>query len=1006
MQDDSTTAQSPEGIAEREDVEQLAQQLLAQGITIPRMSPAPPKMLGTGQTALELIEELVRREVWRRSAEGGVETTRQITYDKGTPLAPQVHALETMVASLEAEIAALTNANIALTADNNEKEKRIEYLDDQRRGAEALHAKALKEIDRLRELLADQERLRRQELEDALKEIPLLKAKLAEKDTEIESWKLKYSQLEEANKKLLLEVEVLGRDLAASRAETERAQKRADDAERERDDLMRRMQAEIDGQVAEVTKKLRAAQDANEALNRRLKDALEEVEMSRSKLTLKQGEVDDLMKRLAGKDDEIDRLKAQARTLTLEMESIDKKLRHANNDIEMIQKQLRDKDEELQRMTQKFKEEEEVREGLQKALRQSEMEKETHLRRISQLEDDIARLERRLRDSEEENEELRRAKRDAPKPVNNDAELDDLRREIEILRNKLKLETQRAGDEAERNTQLQRQIDSIRDQSREREEALQKRIRELEDALQKRDEGLQKKIRDLEEEFKKREDKLLKRIRELEDELRAKGSIVPEDPDLLHRKNKDITDRNREISELRIRISELEGDNSLLRSRPMHPAPAPAEPSRTPSPEREVVIRERIVESPPSPSSNRGTQTNTQPRQPQPEPQPRQVETRVEHHTTVVQDPNVEFYQMEVARLEAEKEALIRDLAEVRAKYEETIELMRATHVHDVEVMKRGLDTATHDTMRTRFVRPGSRVMRNELHWKWADQDGGYGNRGTVKMVDLTLGWVCVKWDKTAVKDNYRWNNEDAWDVVLVEGGAEERVLELEGQLETMAGIPHMDDMERIEHDRQRSDLQAQLFAMTARLKASEERSAATEMQLIDKDRSVDEVRLALPELEKQLAAAQAVAARANTREASLERLLEARCAELRASTDHSAALETRLREAEIREETLSRRLDGSLAELRRQQQRTGSAAYAVRSDDPLSLINSPSVRFTKQRLRKLLPEEDPGRKVSPTRQRPVAVTAVPISSPPSTVSPPRSRSDRSLRSPHSHPWP
>ena len=926
MQDDSTTPpRSPEGIPERAPtLEEVAANLLTEPVSIPRMSPAPPKMLGNGQTALELIEELVRREVHRRAVDGDVEITRQIVYEKGTPLAPQVHALETMIGSLEAEIAALTNANAALTAENREKSKRITDLDDQRRGAEALHAKALQEIERLRKELAESERLRAQERADGLKELPILREQLAAKDKEIASWKLKYEELEEKNRKLALEVDILQRDLASARDDVEHANKRAAASEREKDEAIRRMQSELDSKSAESAKKLRAMQDENDSLVRKLKDAAEEVDAARNKLALKTSEIEDLMKRLSAKEEEIDRLKSQNRSTTLEMEALDKKLRHANGDLEMLQKQLREKDSELARMTQKYKDEEEARELLAKTLRQHETDLDSANRKAKQLEEDVARLERRLRDAEEENDRIRKQMRDVkPEPRNTD-DLDELKRELETLRHKLKLETQRAGDEEVRATKLQRQLDDVT-------KTLQGRIRELESEL-------------------------------------ANAGRTGDDADAMRRKESEITD-------LKLKITDLEREIAALKA------------GATPPPT--IVRREETtpVAPPVAPPS--------------------------------VVAVGSDLYALELARLEAEKDALIRDLSEVRAKYEETISLMRATHVHDVEVMKRTLDsTVAGAPLVHRFVRPGSRVKRNEAHWKWGDQDGGIGNHGTVKVVDLSLGWVCVKWDKTAVKDNYRWNNEEAWDVVLVEGGAEARVLELELTVEAGLTMPSplplhgvmplgMGDAERLEYERQQKELHEQLIATETRLKAVESRGAHTEMELLDRQRSVEEVRLALPELEKQLAAAQAVAARANTREASLERLLDARCAELRASTEHAAAMETRLREAEIREETLSRRLDGSLSELRRQQQRPGGA-YTVRSDDPLALVSSPSVRFTKQRLRRLLPEEDgPGKRVSPTRQRPVSIGGVSSPPPMNNTSPVRSHSPRTnLRSPHGHPWP
>ena len=53
----------------------------------------------------------------------------------------------------------------------------------------------------------------------------------------------------------------------------------------------------------------------------------------------------------------------------------------------------------------------------------------------------------------------------------------------------------------------------------------------------------------------------------------------------------------------------------------------------------------------------------------------------------------------------------------------------------------------------------GHRVVRNELFWKWGEQDGGIGNPGTVIDCHLEECWVVVKWDATGEANKYRWGN-------------------------------------------------------------------------------------------------------------------------------------------------------------------------------------------------------------------------------------------------------
>eukprot|EP01063_Lacrimia_lanifica_P013174 TRINITY_DN19814_c0_g1_i1.p1 TRINITY_DN19814_c0_g1~~TRINITY_DN19814_c0_g1_i1.p1 ORF type:complete len:652 (+),score=162.62 TRINITY_DN19814_c0_g1_i1:230-1957(+) len=63
----------------------------------------------------------------------------------------------------------------------------------------------------------------------------------------------------------------------------------------------------------------------------------------------------------------------------------------------------------------------------------------------------------------------------------------------------------------------------------------------------------------------------------------------------------------------------------------------------------------------------------------------------------------------------------------------------------------------------------GARVVRNEVHWRYGEQDGGAGSAGTVARVDAPVGWVTVRWDATRTGSTYRWGADQAYDVQLVE---------------------------------------------------------------------------------------------------------------------------------------------------------------------------------------------------------------------------------------------
>lgn len=62
-------------------------------------------------------------------------------------------------------------------------------------------------------------------------------------------------------------------------------------------------------------------------------------------------------------------------------------------------------------------------------------------------------------------------------------------------------------------------------------------------------------------------------------------------------------------------------------------------------------------------------------------------------------------------------------------------------------------------------IKVGDRVARG-LDWKWDNQDGGEGSKGTVIGVKKN-GWVNVKWDHN-VKHDYRWGAQDSYDLKVV----------------------------------------------------------------------------------------------------------------------------------------------------------------------------------------------------------------------------------------------
>lgn len=62
-------------------------------------------------------------------------------------------------------------------------------------------------------------------------------------------------------------------------------------------------------------------------------------------------------------------------------------------------------------------------------------------------------------------------------------------------------------------------------------------------------------------------------------------------------------------------------------------------------------------------------------------------------------------------------------------------------------------------------IKIGNRVLRGP-DWKWENQDGGVGSKGTV--VSMKKGWVNVRWDHN-VKHDYRWGAQDSYDLVVAD---------------------------------------------------------------------------------------------------------------------------------------------------------------------------------------------------------------------------------------------
>ena len=62
-------------------------------------------------------------------------------------------------------------------------------------------------------------------------------------------------------------------------------------------------------------------------------------------------------------------------------------------------------------------------------------------------------------------------------------------------------------------------------------------------------------------------------------------------------------------------------------------------------------------------------------------------------------------------------------------------------------------------------IKVNDRVVRG-IDWKWDNQDGGMGNKGTV--VYVKDQWVNVKWDNSKKPLDYRWGNQDCYDLKVV----------------------------------------------------------------------------------------------------------------------------------------------------------------------------------------------------------------------------------------------
>ena len=62
-------------------------------------------------------------------------------------------------------------------------------------------------------------------------------------------------------------------------------------------------------------------------------------------------------------------------------------------------------------------------------------------------------------------------------------------------------------------------------------------------------------------------------------------------------------------------------------------------------------------------------------------------------------------------------------------------------------------------------IEVNDRVVRGP-DWKWDNQDGGEGNKGRV--VSIKKGWVNVKWDNVKKTLDYRWGDQDSFDLKVV----------------------------------------------------------------------------------------------------------------------------------------------------------------------------------------------------------------------------------------------
>eukprot|EP01064_Diplonema_japonicum_P008236 TRINITY_DN15716_c0_g1_i2.p1 TRINITY_DN15716_c0_g1~~TRINITY_DN15716_c0_g1_i2.p1 ORF type:complete len:1031 (+),score=352.95 TRINITY_DN15716_c0_g1_i2:100-3093(+) len=945
---------------------------------------------------------------------------QKASYDRSAPaLAPQVHALEELVKNMDDEIAELQRANSSLQQDLADRDHQISNVNNQRRGAEALYGKAQQEIERLKQSLGIASNDKILDLEEQLQEmeatIPPLHDTISKQQEQIEHLTEHSNVLNKHVTDLTDTVAELTKELASQKeneASHLRSTKEQEDAKHRtlddaNDKLLRSLKtAEADtaalrhtvtlknAESEELLARLKAKEDELASLKADLQDASSQLHAA----NMKTRDADDTTSRLTAKNaeaqDELHRAVKKYKAAEDANEDLQKKLKDAVLDLEVASKKLKMSEEETERLEKKLKEaaeeNDELRAAAKKKARAAEDEAE-------KLQEQLAELQKQLKEQSQQ-QSLSQTEAvplaEVPEDTSNlqtinvmQETMNTIYAENEGLKQQLKDLQEKLAAQGSDTTELERLLKENTD--------LQKQMTTLQ-AIPQESSGVEAKA--LQEELDRCKAEMKEKDGEIE-RLAGEHAVTRNEINEKQERMADLESRvtalEEELRKCKNNVERLTDENAVLEneaaSRRAVP-PVPRTPESAPVSEHhqsDTAQPDLAPQLAKLEKENTGLLTLLS--------QARAKEERLLNAKAALEEDlskaradfhnrlgdgssNAKVLAAEVRRLSKENEALAKELsaleeqlaastAEEIKKLQRDIEALKAEHEANlanlgrpgIVVVKAKSDS--NDTKDKQYsLVPGSRVVRDDEHWKWGDQDGGPGGRGTVRAVDHTLGWACVAWDLTGTKDNYRWNaTENLWDIKEVEKGSEERVMELEGN-EYMALLKRVDD--------------------------AEQRAVDAEQLLEENGRHVGDVQAALPELEKQLASAQAVAHRANTREASLERLLDARCAELRAASELAASMEEKLHESEIREETLSRRLDGSLAELRRAQQQYRQHASRQHSSVP----HTPPQRLQREPP----PSESPtARRISPQRRSN------------RNISPPRTRSPRSALSPPlpKHPW-